>query len=183
MLLNNNSTSLSVYHVRFSDCPDRRTDYDGSREAWIFQKSWIWKGQFWRQRYNTYICNMHSCKPQCVVQRTIKFGLHCCVCPPDYKRRVMANICMLSTFMRSYSPCHKFMKSYSFPSPVTKILWPSRGCHNLFLHLLFGNTNKHFPSFSPCRFYPYSLATQTNTTTRHSSNSLFLINSLHIYFY
>lgn len=103
MLLNNNNNNLSVYHALFSDCPDRRTDYDGSREAWIFQTCWIWKGQFWSQRYNTYTYNLHSCKPQCVVQRTIKFGLHCCVCPPDYKRRVMANICMLSTFMRSYS--------------------------------------------------------------------------------
>jgi len=103
ILLKNNNTNLSVYHALFSDCPDRRTDYDGSRDAWIFQKSWIWKGQFWRQRYNTYTYNLHSCKPHCVVQRTIKFSLHCCVYTPDCKRRVMPNICMLSTFMRSYS--------------------------------------------------------------------------------
>jgi hypothetical protein len=31
------------------------------------------------------------------------FGPHSSFCPPDYNRHVMANICMLSTFMRSYS--------------------------------------------------------------------------------
>jgi len=64
-----------------------------------------------------------------------------------------------------------------------QILWPSRGCHNRSLHLLFGNTNKHFPSLSPCTFSPCPLATSTYTTTRHSSNSLLLINSLPIYLY
>jgi len=38
-----------------------------------------------------------------VLFREEQFGLHCCVCPPDYNRRVMANIYMLSTFTRSYS--------------------------------------------------------------------------------
>lgn len=64
-----------------------------------------------------------------------------------------------------------------------QILCPSRGCHNRVFHLLFVNTNKHFPSLSPCTFSPCSLATQTDTTTRHSSKSLLLINSLHIYYY
>ena len=53
MLLNNNNTrntNLFFYHTLFSDCPNWRTDYDGSREARIFKKCWIWNWQFWRKQ-------------------------------------------------------------------------------------------------------------------------------------
>jgi hypothetical protein len=88
----------------------------------------------------------------------------------------MANICMLSTFMRSYSHVTNLWDHILFLLKFSNFMTLSR-------HLLFGNTNKHLPSLSPCTFSPYSLATQTDTTARHSSKSMLLINSLYIYFY